>query len=469
MKYDYSIFIFRRDLRLIDNIALNYALKLSNIVIPIFIFTPEQLDSNIYKSNNCVQFMIESLLVLNDDLNKYGSRLFFWYGSPHIIIKKIIKSTKSNAIFVNKDYTEYSQKRDYNIKIICKQYNVDFISCEDILLNNIGSIRTNNGSIYTKFTPYYNKAKKTIVCPAIKKAQHNFIDSKISFKGEYKKNINNLYIHNKYLAVNGGRHGALEILQNLEQFNKYNKDRNIISKNTTKLSAYIKFGCVSIREVYGTIKEKLGLNNDLIKQLYWREFYYNVAYYNSFVLNKNLNQNFKQNYINIPWNTVKSASSSDLILWYKWCDGLTGYPIIDAAMRELNITGYMHNRGRLIVSNFLIKLMLWHWLDGELYFAQKLVDYDPILNNGNYQWSAGSGVDAQPYFRIFNPWTQSIKFDHSCLYIKKWIPELANVEPLHIHKWYIYCKNDEKIKYPCPMIDYEKSRTNSLAIFKQYL
>ena len=471
-QYKISIFIFRRDYRLNDNTGLITALENSTIVIPIFIFTPEQLKNNEYKSNNCIKFMIESLEDLNKQLKKYKSRLYYFYGTPHIVLEKIIKNIKLNAVYVNTDYTPYSKKRDNNIHEICEKYKINFHTYEDLLLNKINSIENGNNEIYTKFTPYFNKAKGIKVKNIIDNKYNNYINGKNIIDCEYIKNIHKFYKHNDNNVTEfGGRTIGIDILNGIKLFKKYNNERNILNKNTTRLSSYIKFGCVSIREVYYSFKKKLGSNNDLIKQLYWRDFYYNVIYNNQFVLEETINKNFREKYNNIPWITYDNAKKQDKLIWEKWCNGTTGYPVVDACMRELNNTGFMHNRGRLITSNFLTKLMMWHWKEGEKYFAQNLIDYDPILNNGNWQWSAGSGVDAQPYFRIFNPWTQSMKFDENCEYIKKWVPELKNVDNDHIHNWHIYYnkKQYNNVNYNEPMIDYEKSRTNCLKIFKKFL
>jgi deoxyribodipyrimidine photo-lyase len=470
MKYKTSIFIFRRDLRLEDNTGLIKALKNSDNVIPIFIFTPEQLKDNDYKSNNCVQFMVESLIELNNELLKYKSKLYFFYGTPHIILDKIMKNIEIDALYVNMDYTPYSVNRDNLIKNVCDKYDIQFNTCEDILLNNINSILTGSNDIYTKFTPYFNKAKSYPVRNVSSNKYKNYINNKFKIVHEYVKNLNNLYNTNIKI-IGGGRKNALNILNNIVLFKKYNKERNILSIKTTRLSAYIKFGCISIREVYSIFKKKLGQHNDLIKQLYWRDFYYNVTYNNPYVLSEPDNRNFKEKYNKIPWLTYNNAPKKTHNLWISWCNGTTGFPIVDACMRELNNTGFMHNRGRLITSNFLTKLLMWHWKDGEKYFGQNLVDYDPIINNGNWQWSAGSGVDAQPYFRIFNPWTQGEKFDPDCIYIKKWVPELNNVDNKHIHNWTTFCTNPQykNIKYHKPIINYEENRKKCLEIFKKAL
>jgi deoxyribodipyrimidine photo-lyase len=462
-KHYKSVFIFRRSYRLIDNTGLIEALKNSKIVIPIFIFTPEQLVHNTYKSNNCIQFMIESLIDLNNDLKNKGSRLFFFYGKQSDVIKKILgNNNKINAIYVNMDYTPYSTKRDDMIEKVCINYGVEFNSFEDVLLNPIKSILTKNGTVYQKFTPYFNSAKKEIVRNISRNNYNNYFSQRSSINGEFKGNVHKFYKKNNNLAVNGGRKNALKILKNLDKFKKYNIKRNILNINTTRLSAYIKFGCVSIREVYSAFKKKLGKSIDLIKQLYWRDFYYNVGHEFPEVFKKG--KNLKEQYNKIIWNNNR-------IHFNRWKQGNTGFPIVDASMREMNITGFMHNRGRLIVSNFLIKVLGINWELGEKYFAQRLVDYDPNVNNGNWGWSAGSGADSQPYFRIFNPYLQAKKHDPHCEYIKKWISELDNVAAKDIHEWNITCEYEEykDINYPGPMVDYKKSKENTLKMYKKAL
>jgi deoxyribodipyrimidine photo-lyase len=462
-KYETSIFIFRRALRLTDNIGLLEALKNSDTVIPIFIFTPTQLEKNSYKSDNCVQFMIESLIDLNNQLNKRGSRLFYFYGEPHDIINKLIKDNKKiDGVFINVDYTQYSIKRDKLIKRACENYDVSLILHEDILLNPIKSILTGDNTVYEKFTPYYNKAIKQKVQSPIRNNYSNYLKKTKKIKGEYKGSIHKFYKKNNNIAENGGRDKALIKFKIINNNKKYNRDRNILHIKTTRLSAYIKFGCVSIREVYNLFRTKLGMSNNLIKQLYWRDFYYNISYEHPRVFIKG--KNMKEEYDNMDWK-------KNITYIQKWKKGTTGYPIIDAAMRELNTTGYMHNRGRLLTSNFLVKVLGINWEIGEKYYAQKLIDYDPSVNNGNWQWSSGSGADSQPYFRIFNPWLQSKKHDKDCIYIKKWLPELKKVINEDIHEWYETYDYEEykNINYPEPMVDYKKNKQMIIKMYKRGL
>ena len=242
------------------------------------------------------------------------------------------------------DYTQYSIKRDKAIKRVCDSYEVKFKPYEDILLNPVGTVRTGGDKIYTKFTPYFNNAKKKTVKKSQSNNGTNYYRGNIV--GQFKGNIHKFYKKNENIAVHGGRINALKILKNIKTFKSYNKKRNILHLSTTRLSAYIKFGCVSIREVYHIFKQKLGTRNDLIKQLYWRDFYYNVGYGYPHIYYGY--KNLKTQYNKIKWDNNPSYLR-------KWKEGKTGFPIVDAAMREMNETGFMHNRGRLIVSNFLIK------------------------------------------------------------------------------------------------------------------
>ena len=464
-KYNTSIFIFRKDFRLQDNTGLIAALQQSKTVIRIFIFTPEQVMNNQYASNNCIQFMVESLAELDDELkHKVNSRLFYFFGRSNNVIKQILTDTIIDAIFVNRDYTPYSKLRDEQINKICLKKKLDFQSYEDALLHDINTIKNGSGETYVKFTPYFDNAKKVKVHPPQKNTYHNYYNKKNIIHGELSGNVDDFYIKNNDLAVRGGRKNADKILHAIKKFNSYNVNRNYFNHNITRLSAYIKFGVVSIRELYYLFKKKLTSKNDLIKQLFWRDFYYNIMDNNPQIMSAAC---FKPEYEKIPWITYVSASANDKIMWKKWCDGTTGFPIVDAAMRELNTTGYMHNRGRMIVACFLTKNMFWHFSYGVKYFAQKLVDYDPSNNNGGWQWSASCGVDSMPYFRVFNPWIQSAKYDKNCTYIKKWIPELKNISNSHIHKWFVYF-NKYNI-YHQPMLDVTTTSKKAIETFKKYL
>lgn len=469
MVYNKSVYIFHRALRLKDNIGLIEALKNSKHVIPIFIFTPEQIGKqNKFRSINAITFMIEALKDLDDKLKKFKSKCFLFYGKQEDILRKIIRNDEDiEAVYVNKDYTNYAINREKKLKTICDDYNVDFLLYEDYLLHGINKVFTGEGTHYSVFTPFYNKIKKFNVNKPVSNNRKNYISYKYNLIDHKKfdhiekiirndlKNTDDelLYTLPDYKATSKE---ATKRLANIKNHKKYALQRNMLALHTTRLSPYIKFGLLSIREVYHRIKDLFGNKHDLIKQLYWREFYYNLAYNVPRVLK---GKSYKEHYDKIKW-------SYDKKLFDKWKTGNTGFPIVDAGMRELNETGYMHNRTRLITSNFLIKLLGIDWKEGEKYYSSKLVDYDPSVNNGNWQWSSSSGADSQPYFRIMNPWLQSKKYDPDCDYIKQWIPELKHVDNKDIHKWDTKHDLYYNIDYPKPCINYEKSRKQIKKIYK---
>lgn len=457
-----SIFIFRRDIRLNDNTALIECFKKSDSVLPIFIFTPEQIDDkkNKYFSSNAFQFMIESLESLNVELNdNFNSQIHYFIGDNIEVLNKLLKDYKYDSIFFNVDYTPYARKRDDSIKEFCDKNGVLCNTYEDYLLMPIGTFLKSDGDVYQKYTPFKNNAKKSkIPLPN----NFKFKDNKfVKLKGEFNLSVLDKYYEiNPHIANHGGRDFALNILKNLQQFAHYDTERNNLNKKTTELSAYIKFGNVSIREVYDAILKKLGNKSVLIDQLLWREFYYYLIYYIPRILENG--ESLKINYDKIKWgNSLASLEA--------WKSGNTGFPGVDAGMREMNETGFMHNRARLITSGILIKILNCDWRLGEQYFAQKLVDYDPSVNNGNWQWSSGSGADSQPYFRILSPWRQTETNDPECEYIKKWIPELEGVANKDIHNWGEAHKKYKDVKYPKPIVNYDVMRKEIVNLYKKYL
>lgn len=426
------LFIFRNDLRVYDNTALIEASKNHKNVYPIFIFTGEQIKNNKFKSNNCIQFMCESLRDLSHQTKGKLILLYDKNDGIKTISKILNNSDKINSIYVNADYTPYSINRDKKIQKLCEKNNVIFKSFDDRLLccsknneNAMNLIKNNNGDpylVYGAFKKAFYKIKinkpNNYKVKNLKQLTHFSNEQNIN-KLNFLNDINQFYIQNKNIFVNGGRKNGLKHLKKLPI--SYKQTRDTPSINTTNLSAYNKFGCLSIREVYQ--KFKLTNSHKVLKdQLIWRDFYYYLLYY----FPHSQNYNFKKN-IKIKW------SSNDKHL-QAWKDGKTGYPIVDAGMRQLNETGYMHNRLRLITSMFLVKVLLINWKEGETYFAQKLVDYDPAQNCGNWNWVASTGVDSLQFGpRIFNPIQQSKKFDKNGKYILRWIPELKNenIEDLH--------------------------------------
>lgn len=438
-----ALFVFRRDLRLADNRGLIKALQESETIIPCFIFDPRQIsDKNAYRSDNCIQFMLESLEDLNEQLHKKNGKLYYFYGNAEKIVKKIIEQENINAVYCNRDYTPFSIKRDEAIKKICIQHGVAFFQTADALLHEPEQVLSRSNTPYSIFTAFYKKSLTLPVAEPIEKIQNHFYSKSIKNSHSEKIFKEILSNSNKNLWINGGRHEGLRLLKSITKLVNYQKTRDIPLLPTSFLSAHFKFGTISIREAYWYIAQKLGKNHPLLKQLHWRDFFTHVAFHSPFVFK----QAFHQKYNNLPWKNNKEDFKA-------WCEGKTGFPIVDAGMRQLNQTGWMHNRVRMIVASFLVKDLHISWRWGEQYFARQLVDYDPAVNNGNWQWSASTGCDAQPYFRIFNPWLQQKKFDPKCQFIKKWVPELKYVPTKIIHSWFNPTNAPLK-DYPKPIVDH---------------
>jgi deoxyribodipyrimidine photo-lyase len=452
-----SVFIFRRDYRLEDNIGLLEAMKNSEKVIPIFIFTPEQIKTNEYKSNNCVQFLCESLEDLRSQISSRGGKLYIFEGKYDYILQNILKNNEIENVYFNMDYTKYSHERDKKIEEICIKNKVECKILEDITLFPIGSIKTSNNKIYTKFTPYYNSAMRRDVPEPISNKYKNFGTLKNHpkiYNGSLKKFHDNHV--NENLVERGGRQNGLKKLKKIGNWDDYDDKRNCISYTTTHLSAFNKFGCISIREVYHHVNSKIGKDSDIIRQLIWRDFFYNLSNYNPNIYKESLSPKFR----NINWENNVSK-------FEKWKKGETGFPIVDACMKEINTTGYMHNRGRLIAGNFLVRLLFIDWRKGEKYFAQTLYDYDPTQNNFGWEINASvSGTESRPPSQnILNPWLQSKRFDPDGVYIKKWLPVLKNVKNKDLHQW-DKKRDDYNVMYYPPIIDYEKERKKALIFYR---
>jgi deoxyribodipyrimidine photo-lyase len=460
MIFENGLFIFRRDLRIIDNNSLNIMNSKCKNIYTIFIFTPEQVsNSNKYKSYNAIQFMIESLENLYQEINNSGGKLYTFYGDNNKIISYLIERLNIDYLSFNIDITPYAMERDRKIKDLCEKKGCEIECYHDYYLNPPGTIFNSSDEPYRKFTPYYNVSIKKHIQPPLKIRILKFhkttihLPNQISLTQSFSKFLNNYY--NEDISVNGGRDNAIICLNEAKKTqHNYSKTHNLVYRNTTLLSAYIKFGCISIREVYKTFRS----NHDLIRQLIWRDFYANILFNYPYVLEHPM----KKEYSKIKWHNNSNYFNA-------WKSGKTGFPIVDAGMRQMNTTGYMHNRSRLIVSSFLIKTLLINWKNGEKYFANKLVDYDPANNNLNWQWIASTAVDSQPYFRIFNPWLQQEEFDEECEYIKKWVPELIDVPPKDIHKWYDSYENHKNIKYNKPICDYYEQKEKALKMYKDAL
>ena len=460
-----GLFIFHRDLRMQDNVGLIEACKRCKHVYTCFIFTPEQVtEQNKYRSQNAIQFMIESLVELQEAIHKSGGRLITMYGDHAPSIAYLIKKLNIECVYFNRDYTPYAIKRDNKVLELCKNKDTKCEYFEDYYLYPPGTVTTGSGMPYKKYTPFYNAVIHVDVRPitkytfanlaAITSSVYESFEHTISLHTAFRKYASN----NKNILVHGGRtEGIAKLKTGLREQAHYDDTRDFFVNKTTHLSSHIKFGCVSIREVYHAFVKKYGIKHGIIRELIWREFFAHVLYGYPEVVGKSYQKRFQQ----LDWENNRA--------WFnKWKSGNTGFPLVDACMREMNTTGYMHNRGRMTVASFLIKVLLIDWRWGEQYFAQQLTDYDLASNNGNWQGISGTGVDMKPYFRDMNPWIQSVKFDKNAEYIKKWVPELENVDATDIHKWYERHANPayKSVKYPEPMVDYDAQKKKMIHMYE---
>jgi deoxyribodipyrimidine photo-lyase len=463
MKEKNGLFIFHRDFRIQDNIGLLAASKLCEALYTCFIFTPEQVGyKNPYRSSNAIQFMIESLEELSSTISTAGGRLIVLYGDQIQMLKRLTKDLKLDLVAFNSDYTPYAVEREKKTAAFCRENHIQCLTYCDYYLFEPGSILTGSGTAYKKYTPFYNEAIKL---PVIQRQSVRSISIDASPALPYEillpDALNMFSKPNAEILVRGGRQLALAKLKKAcKDQTEYDSRRDFFITKTTRLSAYIKFGCVSIREVFHAFKRAFGLHHGLIRELIWREFFAHVLYAYPEVVGKS----YQPRYRSINW--VNNTTAFD-----KWKNGATGFPIVDASMRELNTTGYMHNRGRMVVATFLIKSLLIDWRWGEKYFAQMLTDYDLASNNGNWQGISGTGVDMKPYFRDMNPWIQSAKYDRYAEYIKKWVPELDSVVAADIHKWYeVYdLPQYKEVEYPKPIVDYAQQKTRMLSLYESAL
>ncbi|MFZ0555702.1 MAG: deoxyribodipyrimidine photo-lyase [Nitrososphaeraceae archaeon] len=462
-----SLFIFRRDLRLDDNTGLKSALSQAGYVIPCFILDEQLLNTTPakQKNNNAIQFMIESLRDLDQQLKQKNSRLCLFFGKTNNVIKQLVIKENIGSIHFNDDYTVFSKTRDVGIYNICKEKGVKCFRYSDLLLINDprSILKLSDGKPYTVFTHFFNKATNGSVFRPQKNTCRNYFtrSNNLLLEEIEERKKEDVYQQilktpNSRIYSRGGRSQCLIILKNIKKYGDYPPKKDFPAEEaTTGLSAHNKFGTCSIREIFYAVKENLGNDSPLLRQLYWRDFFTYIAYHFPYVFK----QPFQLKYNMIKW-------MNDIEKFKLWCSGKTGFPIVDAGMRQLNTTGFMHNRVRLIVASFLTKDLHIDWRLGERYFAEKLVDYDPCVNNGNWQWAASTGCDAQPYFRIFNPWLQQKKFDPQCKYIKKFVPELLNIHPKLIHELHKNIKPIEQdCDYPLPMVDHKSESRIAIRLY----
>ena len=417
MKDNLVIFWFRRDLRLKDNAGLFHALNENDKVLPIFIYDKNTLDK-LNKSDHRVDFIEYSLKKLNDLLKKNNKSISIYYGKPVKVFSELIKKYNVTKVYSNKDYTPYSIKRDKKVEELLKVNNIDFNSYKDHVLFEKYEVVKDDNTPYKVYTPF---SRKWLI-----KMSENKIDFFNSEKYIHKFfNEKRGFLTLKEIGFEKSILSPLNLNLSSDTINNYEKTRNFPYVNgTSKIGLHLRFGTISTREMI--VKAEVSKNKTFLKELVWREFFQQILFHYPHTINKS----FKPKYDRIEWLNNENQ-------FKKWCSGQTGYPLVDAGMRELNQTGFMHNRVRMLVGSFLCKHLLIDWRWGEAYFAKKLYDYETASNVGNWQWVAGCGVDASPYFRIFNPHEQIKKFDKNLIYTKKWVPEFESdqyVEPIVIHK-----------------------------------
>jgi len=453
-RFALSVFLFRRDLRLVDNRGLNQALQDSARVIPVFCLDPRQTAWHDYHSRPGFAFMQRSLIELDEALHKLGSRLYLFTGQPEDVINKLCGQLPIQAIYHNRDYTPFSLARDDQLATLCK---VKGLSCHviaDALLTEPAQVVNKQGLPYRVFTPFWRAAQAFPVArPQDLREGHFFADPLPNAVGDLSKQFPATPPAHPFRQ--GGREEGVILLKSLNQLQEYLVTRDLPAneQGTTGLSAHLKFGSISVREVFHAVNNLLGEGHPLQRQLYWRDFYTHIGYHFPHVFEGA----FLKQYEQLPWNNDKTEFAA-------WCEGRTGFPIVDAGMQQLLQTGYMHNRARMITASFLVKDLLIDWRWGEKFFARHLTDYDPAVNNGSWQWAASTGTDAQPYFRIFNPWLQQKKFDPEATYIKRWLPELQSLSAKEIHA--LESARPDNLDYPNPIVSHKQATQETKNIYK---
>lgn len=427
-----NIHWFRRDLRLEDNTSLFHALKSENPILCLFIFDTNILNKLNNKEDARVQFILQEINRLSDELRAVGSDILVKTGDPVSVWKDIIQEYSIDHVFTNHDYEPYARERDKQVKDMLANNNIGFSSFKDQVIFEKNEIVKDDGSPYTVFTPYSKKWKMALNEFYLKsypsEARLDNLLKTSELKRVELKDINFKPSTQKFPSreLNNTIIGNYELKRDLPGV-----------EGTSRLSLHFRFGTVSIRQ---TVRKAKDISEKWLNELIWREFYMAILYHFPHVVT----QAFKSNYDRIEWR-------NDPTQFERWCQGKTGYPIVDAGMRQLNETGFMHNRVRMVVASFLTKHLLIDWRWGEAYFAEKLLDYELSSNNGGWQWAAGCGVDAAPYFRIFNPYLQTNKFDPQNIYIEQWVPE-----------W-------NSGSYPKPIVNHEEARKLCLEVYKKAL
>ncbi|MFL1011512.1 cryptochrome/photolyase family protein [Flavisericum labens] len=433
MNQPLNIFWFRRDLRLDDNVGFYEALNGEHPVLPIFIFDKNILDK-LPEDDARVTFIFNTLQSMRNTLqNERNSSIAIFYGTPEKVFKNLIADYDINAVFTNHDYEPYAKERDSQIKLLLEEQNITFKTYKDQVIFEKDDILKNDGTPYVVYTPYMKTWKE-------KFKSHNL---KIYYTNRH---LDNLVEHSRLPNVSLLDMGFKTASQKIEGYTvtptliqEYEDKRNFPAKDaTSKLGPHLRFGTVSVRKM---IKKAIAEKNEIFwQELIWREFFMHILWH----FPHTVTESFKPKYDRIMWRNNDDEFKI-------WCQGKTGYPLVDAGMRQLNETGFMHNRVRMLVGSFLCKHLLIDWRWGEAYFAEKLHDYEMASNVGNWQWVAGCGVDAAPYFRIFNPTTQIEKFDKKLEYIKTWVPDY------------------QELTYPNKMVDHKFARERCLKVYKEAL
>ncbi|MDV7138959.1 deoxyribodipyrimidine photo-lyase [Maribacter sp. TH_r10] len=435
MEEKVSIFWFRRDLRLDDNVGLAQALKNATHVLPIFIFDKEIL-LQLPKNDARVTFIHQTLTRISERLKKdFNSSLGIYHGQPLEVFESVSKDFNIEAVYTNHDYEPYAIKRDKRVQEFLEGKSIPFHTYKDQVIFEKEEVVKNDGDPYVVYTPYKNKWKEKFNSSTLSKqikdhkSPHNFIANK-----------NLPFLTLEQIGFETSDIKVPDFTTSEDLIDNYEATRNFpgIDNGTSRIGPHLRFGTVSIRKI---VTKAIASKNEVFwNELIWREFFMQILWH----FPHTINNAFKRKYDRIPWRNNEEE-------YEKWKHGQTGYPLVDAGMRELNATGYMHNRVRMLVASFLCKHLLIDWRWGEAYFAEKLLDFELSSNVGNWQWAAGSGVDAAPYFRIFNPTTQIDKFDKKHEYINQWVPEL------------------QELTYPSKMVDHKMARERCLKVYKEAL
>ncbi len=432
MKEKISVFWFRRDLRLNDNRGLYQALQSGYPVLPVFIFDTSILEKLQHKDDSRVTFIYQALQKLKAEFEEWGSSLRVFYAKPADAMRELIREYEVLAVYANKDYEPYARSRDREVALIVEESGAKFHLLKDQVIFEEDEIVKDNGEPYTVFTPYSRKWKQKLKGVDVSPVPSDKMEAGfIRINGLEIPDLNSLGFEKSSVK-------ASPAVISEKMIKNYAAVRDYPAvEGTSRLGVHLRFGTISIRELIQKAEE---LSEVFLNELVWREFFFSVLWHFPYVEHSA----FKAKYNYIVWRNNEEE-------FERWCNGETGYPLVDAGMRQLNATGFMHNRVRMVTAGFLVKHLLIDWRWGEAYFAERLLDFELASNNGNWQWAAGTGCDAAPWFRIFNPETQQKKFDPKDEYVRKWVPEWGTA------------------RYPPPVVDHKEARERALLVFGKAL